>query len=193
MNSKYFLFGGFILMVFAQLYVPSKMILDKEKTISEGTLFRFKTAPIDPSDPFRGKYVRLNFDLQEIEKDSIEEWDYKEKGYATFEQDDQGLAVVKQISKIAPTDTKNYILAEIYKRKKSGVQQLQVSLPFDRLYMEESKALPAEKAFFESRRDSSKLTYALVYIYEGDYVLTDVMIDGWSLKTLAESRIAAEE
>ncbi len=39
-------------MVLAQLYVPASMIFRNERVIREGTAFKFKTAPIDPNDPF---------------------------------------------------------------------------------------------------------------------------------------------
>ncbi len=49
----------FAVMCLAQWIVPGKMVYDSENTIAEGTLYKFKTAPVDPSDPLRGKYVTL--------------------------------------------------------------------------------------------------------------------------------------
>ncbi len=68
MNTKKLLLVAFILVALAQLYVPTKMILNRENVLANGTDFKFRTAPIDPNDPFRGKYVNLqyenNVDLQ---------------------------------------------------------------------------------------------------------------------------------
>ena len=57
----------FLAVVLVQLVVPAKMIFDKEVILKTGTIYKFKTQPIDPSDPFRGKYVTLNYELNTAE------------------------------------------------------------------------------------------------------------------------------
>ena len=49
----------FAVMCLAQWIVPGKMVYDSENTIAEGTLYKFKTAPIDPSDPIAGEIHHL--------------------------------------------------------------------------------------------------------------------------------------
>ncbi|MBK6341440.1 MAG: GDYXXLXY domain-containing protein [Flavobacteriales bacterium] len=61
MNRKPLLFLGIAL---AQLAVPAWMIAGRERVLSQGEVFKFKTAPIDPRDPFRGEYVRLDFEAE---------------------------------------------------------------------------------------------------------------------------------
>ena len=63
MSTKIIVIIAFIFMVFAQWYVPSKMILDREDILKNGEEFKFLTQPIDPSDPFRGKYITLNSEM----------------------------------------------------------------------------------------------------------------------------------
>ena len=65
--------------------------------------------------------------------------------------------------------------------------KLRIEYPYDRYYMEESKAYEAEVKFREAQRDTSQLTYALVNIRNGQSVLKDVMIEGISIKELVES------
>ncbi|HMB62545.1 MAG TPA: hypothetical protein VKN36_05700, partial [Eudoraea sp.] len=60
--------------------------------------------------------------------------------------------------------------------------------PFDRFYMEESKANEAELTYRQSQRDTSKITYALVRIKNGEAVLKDVMIDGISIRELVKTK-----
>jgi len=50
--------------------------------------------------------------------------------------------------------------------------------------MDEDKALAAENLYFESLADTTKRTYAVVYIKEGKAVLQDVQIDGVSVVDL---------
>jgi uncharacterized membrane-anchored protein len=52
----------FALTCLAQWFVPAQMIYDQEQVLREGKTYHFKTAPIDPSDPFRGKYITLSFE-----------------------------------------------------------------------------------------------------------------------------------
>lgn len=47
--------------------------------------------------------------------------------------------------------------------------------------MEEFKAPEAETIYRESIRDTARLTYALVYIKNGEAVLKDVIVDGLSI------------
>jgi len=187
MTTKHFLFGGFILMVLAQLYVPTKMILDREKVITEGNTFRFRTEPIDPTDPFRGKYVRLNFERLEVDTSQITGWQYDDEIYVTFMSDSSGYARVKRISTTVPSNSKDYIKSKITQWQRRS-KYFYVDIPFDRFYMEESKARPAELAFNEMRRDTSTSSYALVKIMDGQYVLQDALIDGIPLKEVAERR-----
>src|SRR5215467_3604576 len=51
--------GLFLCLALAQLAVPASMIARRELTLQYGRQYRFQTAPIDPSDPFRGRYVAL--------------------------------------------------------------------------------------------------------------------------------------
>ena len=53
---KRFLFS---MMVIAQLAVPCWMAYSMETVLLQGTPWRFKTAPVDPYDIFRGKFVAL--------------------------------------------------------------------------------------------------------------------------------------
>jgi hypothetical protein len=55
--------------------------------------------------------------------------------------------------------------------------------------MEESKAYEAEMVHIESSRDTSQITYALVYIKEGDAVLKDVLIDDVSIVEIVRENL----
>ena len=61
MKSRTLILTSFIAVALIQLLVPAKMIWDQEEVMRDGKVFRFKTEPIDPNDPFRGKYITLSF------------------------------------------------------------------------------------------------------------------------------------
>ena len=70
------------LTVAVQLWVPASMILKHERVLREGMrvneLFRLRTQPFDPADPFQGRYVWLQFINDYIpgenEKENAPEW-----------------------------------------------------------------------------------------------------------------------
>ncbi|WP_298237935.1 GDYXXLXY domain-containing protein [uncultured Algibacter sp.] len=171
----------FIGLAIAQLFVPAQMIFNKESIISNGAAYKFKTQPVDPSDPYRGKYINLNYDVRAYKTtDSI--WERKDKVYVYLETDSLGFAKVSEVSKEPLNTSKDFIIAEVGWYSKIE-QELNFNLPFNRYYMEETKAYDAEVAVRNNQRDSlPNNTYALVYIKNGEAVLNDVVINEISIK-----------
>lgn len=181
---------GFMIMVAAQWFVPGKMILDQENALTKGTPYKFKTLPIDPNDPFRGKYVWLNYEMESIKSaDSI--WKYREPVYVYIKTGADGYAQATEASKVLLDTDQDYVKAVTgyYYGK-----EVYFELPFDRFYMEESKALDAEKEIRSMRvrgRDSlAPVCYALVYVKDDIAVLDDVFMDEVSIKDFVEKRQA---
>ena len=54
----------FALVGFAQLAVPASLIWKRERTLRQGHVWKFRTAPVDPVDAFRGRYVALEFEAE---------------------------------------------------------------------------------------------------------------------------------
>jgi len=188
MNKQNILFGVFIVVVILQLFVPAKMIFEKERVIEGGKEYKFKTAPIDPSDPFRGKYITLRFEENSVVISDEIDWQNHQDVYVFLTTDSAGFAKTESVSKDVPINQQDYVKCKVnyvnfYKKK-----ELIIDYPFDRYYMEESKAYDAEVLHRESMRDTSKVTYALVNIKHGDAVLKDVLINGISIKEIVKNR-----
>lgn len=186
MNSKKLLFTVFILVALVQLYVPAKMIWARESVIKTGIEYKFKTTPIDPSDPFRGKYITLNYDENTVIVPGGEDWLAGESIYVSLTTDNLGFAKIKSVSKTKPTGNENFIKAKVSFSSRNGSNMLTINYPFDRYYMEESKAYEAERTYIQSQRDTSYVTYALVSIKNGDAVLKDVLINGTSIREIVK-------
>jgi len=182
MNLKKSLFLLFIVMVIFQLFVPTKMILDRENILRYGTEFKFKTAPVDPHDPFRGKYISLQFDESLVDLPSDKEWLTGETIYLIISADANGFASVDSVTGQKPSGSQHFLKTEVSYFYSGRVR---VSYPFDRFYMEESKAYDAEMAYQESQADTSVTAYALVSIKDGEAVLKDVLIDGIPIMEIA--------
>ena len=99
MDKKY-IYIFFVLMVLAQLFVPLRMIFSSEKIINSERNFKFKTVPRDPVDPFRGKYITLRFEVEQIgypiDTVSIHK-DYSRPLYAYLKEDQKGYCQIDTI------------------------------------------------------------------------------------------------
>ena len=186
MNLKKAIFPIFILMVSVQLYVPSSMIWHNEDILETGKEFKFKTAPIDPNDPFRGKYIILDYDNNVVKVSKEHDWKRGEDIYVSFTENKDGFVVAKTISREKPSTDTHFVKAEVGFINYTN-NDLSFDYPFDRFYMEESKAHDAEITYWESQRDTTKTAYALVHIKNGDAVLKDVLIDGVPIRELVDT------
>jgi uncharacterized membrane-anchored protein len=186
MQKKKIIILVFILVALTQLYIPASMIWEKEDIIESGTEYKFRTAPVDPSDPFRGKYITLKYKDNTFKCKDESLWKKGDKAFVSLITDKDGFAKIGDVSKHKPEDNNSYLKAKIGHVTQDGSNMLTVDYPFTRFYMEESKAGPAETLYQEVERDSSVTTYALVVIKKGNAVLRDVLIDGVSITNRVE-------
>ena len=189
MNYSKLIFPLFIVVALIQLFVPTKMILDREGILANGKEYKFKTAPIDPTDPFRGKYITLNFSERSISLDTTETWKSDETIYVHLTEDQEGFAKIQGISKKKPSKEIGFVKAKVKYARRYADQNVEITYPFERYYMEESKAYDAER--FTRRRiqtDSNQVVYAVVRILDGESVLQDVMVNGKKIETLVKEQ-----
>ncbi|NOU60069.1 GDYXXLXY domain-containing protein [Marinifilum caeruleilacunae] len=190
---KKFLFIAFILIAVIQLAVPVKSIYEQEDVLANGKEFKFQTAPVDPNDPFRGKYVVLRFKENSIGVAPYEKWTKGEEVFVHIDENEKGFATISYATKTAPEEHKHYCKATIRSVKttfdeNNNISRIEIRLqyPFNRFYMEESKAKAAEDLYRKSTSDTLSQTYALVNLKNGLATLKDVMIDGVSIKDAVE-------
>jgi hypothetical protein len=166
----------FVVMVAAQWFVPISMISGMENIKRHGTMFKFRTQPIDPTDPFRGSYITLRFQESFFEtRQSM--WVAGEELFVKLGVRDDGFAFVIGVSRSEP-EAGNYF------RAKAGNYyngRIDLDFPFDRFYLEESKAPAAENTYNDSNADDQLKVYAVVYIKDGESYVEDVRIDEKSI------------
>ena len=183
--------GLFLAMCLFQWFVPAKMIYDSEMVIRDGTPFKFKTLPVDPSDPFRGKYVTLNFEANAVTLADSADWEPGEEVYVVFTTDSAGFATAESLFREKPSNGP-YLKTTVSYITTNGPFRVFFELPFDRFYLEESKASRAEQVYWTSQRDSTQITYGLVSIGAGTAILKDLMINDTSIVEII-NRINAED
>ncbi len=179
---------AFIVTCLAQLFIPAKMIFDQEDVLKTGVEYKFRTRPVDPTDPMRGKYITLDFrdNKFRLEKtDPSVSFQPEERVFIEFNTDQEGFAQIAAVLKSKPAHL-NYLETTIdyLQPEDQGTTEAFIHFPFDRFYMEEFKAKPAEEAYQQANLDTTVVTYALVHIKGGKAVLKDVIIGGDSIRTV---------
>ena len=124
-------------------------------------------------------------ELVDIENEG--HWTGGEKIYVYLTTDTNGFAKVRSVSKEEPADKQIFLKAKVSYITGGGTNKLIIDYPFDRFYMEESKANEAELLYRQLQRDTSKTAYALVSVKNGDAVLKDVLIGGTSIRELVKA------
>jgi len=191
--KKPIIISGFLLMIALQWYVPGRLIFYKERVLAAGKEFRFRTEPFDPYDAFRGKYVSLTFNQTSVQMKDSATWHEGDMIYALLSTDSLGFAKVSGVTKDEPAEDVDYLKVISGYVYQDTVTSVSINYPFDRFYMEESKASSADEAYHQALRDTSKITYALIKIHKGEGVIVDVFIDGIPLKEVAIQRQKQEE
>ncbi len=172
--------------VLLQLYVPASMILERESILQSGKQYKFKAAPVDPDDPFRGKYITLQYDARAARVNDKFNWQGEEAIFVVVSNDKDGYAKIDTVLKEKPISGKDFIKAKVDYVSYDSL--LYINYPFNRYYMEEHKAPKAEKIYTQSARDTSHKTYSLVCIKNGEAVLKDVLIDDISISQIIETK-----
>lgn len=186
MKNSNSIFILFIVVAAIQIMAPAKMIFDQQMTLNKGKAYKFLTEPLDPNDPFRGKFIRMNYQINTYETKETK-WDRNSEIYI-YIKDSLGYAKLDTITKDKLKISQDYIKAKLtWYNKKDNV--INFSLLNDRFYMDESKAKPAEDLVREAQTDSSltNKTYALIYIKDGISVLDNVFINDIPIEILLDN------
>ncbi len=172
---------AFAVVAIGQVAVPIGMIRQREQTLQCGRAYKFKTAPIDPSDPFRGRYVWLNFEQHCAPWEGDKNFPPGRPAYAWVEVGPDGYAVVHKVTPAPPVTGDFVKVMAVYPGWGTNAGNVQFTLPFNRFYLEESKAPAAERAYWKHsnrRGPTYQNTYALVRVRGDDAALEELYIAG---------------
>ena len=174
----------FLVVALVQISVPASMIWKRQRTMREGRLWKFRTAPVDPVDVLRGRYLVLRFEAEAFPRstpwltDTMEALPYGRTTYVSLKEDVNGFAMVDEISK-APHKDDNTVRAENLGHYE-GTQR--VKFPFDRLWVTEASAPAAEKAYAEHSGREKVDAYVTVRVFRGDAAIDELYIAGQPLR-----------
>ncbi|MEW6173934.1 MAG: GDYXXLXY domain-containing protein, partial [Bacillota bacterium] len=164
----------------------------RETTLKTGRQFKFRTAPVDPYDAFRGRYVAIGIEnnaaidygapeFKPGQKEFAGSRELKpgQRVYAHITVDAKGFASFSKVTANRPEGnayiqtTVNFVMNE------PAGSKVYFRLPFDRYYMEEKAAPAAESAYRRySMNPERSNAYITVRVKEGFAVLEELYIDG---------------
>ena len=182
--KKEYIRGLFVGLICLQIIVPVSMIIKRESTLKNGVAFRFKTAPVDPYDAFRGRYVALRVEINKVSKPEGVDLKYGQKVFAQLAVDENGLAKVSGISLERPKDPA-YLTATVAYPTGDDVT---LNLPIDRYYMEEKAAPRAEQVYREHSRRDKQDAYVIVRVMDGFAVVEGLYVGDRRIEDLVRQK-----
>ena len=169
---KYWRLIVFVFLALAQLAVPGSLIWKREHTLRLGSVWKFRTAPVDPIDAFRGRYVSLQFDVETQQVSPPENAGYGDTVFVTLKQNAEGFAEIDQVLSSKPSGD------AFLEAKLSGKS---ISLPFDKYWVTERDAPAAEAAYQNLSRRGQQNAFASVRVFRGDAALEQLYLDNQPL------------
>ncbi|MDF2874860.1 MAG: hypothetical protein K0R22_1543 [Sporomusa sp.] len=169
MTNKKLLLSLFIGVALLQATVPLYMAWRWENILQTGRQFYWQTAPVDPADAFKGRYVELRFKEDTgpiIDQNNLL---MGQLVYASIAENAAGKAYISGVSVNRP-EQGPYVKVRAYA---NGQNTAHVTLPFTRYYLPEELAPAAEGAYRES---AGKTGVAAVRIKDGYGVVEQLYI-----------------
>ncbi|NQV34561.1 MAG: GDYXXLXY domain-containing protein [Phycisphaeraceae bacterium] len=174
MTRKLISVSTFILLALIQSAVPLSMIARREVTLKTGRQFKFRTAPVDPYDAFRGRYVALQMEQASVKVAHNQAFARGQRVFVTLKQDEDGFTSLGNLTRHRPKEDP-YLKVRVARVSGNDVR---LSLPFDRYYMNEEDAPAAEAAYREHSRREEGDAHVSVRIRRGFAVLEELYIEG---------------
>jgi uncharacterized membrane-anchored protein len=177
MNRRLILLIVLGVVVVAQLAVPLSMIQRREMTLKKGDVLRFKTAPVDPYDAFRGRYVALSIDNEvPVPEQATKQNDFRgdQRVYVLIDTDADGFSRLASAQFQRP-ETGLYLCMRTPRYWRGG-KTMRVSIPFDRYYMNEELAPEAERLYAKHTQRDKIDAYVQVRTRNGFAVLEELYV-----------------
>jgi uncharacterized membrane-anchored protein len=179
MNKKFLLLVWGVAVV-AQLGVVARMITTQETILREGVAYRFRTAPVDPYDAFRGRYVAIALEPSVAPRpDGLTHLKRGDEVFVLLGTDTTGYAEILGASVERP-QTGDYL--RVTTSWVQNHEQMGVRYPMDRYYLPEDEAPRAEQLYREHSRRGRQDAHVVLKIRSGEAVAEDLVIGDRSIR-----------
>lgn len=166
-NKKLLLLFTFVAVI--QIFTALYMAWQWEDILQTGQRFLWATAPVDPYDAFKGRYIDLRFKENSGLIIDNAGYSYGQKAYALIGENADGKTTVIGVSSKQP-EGKPYVKVKVNYTEGSTAH---IELPFKRYYLPEDMAAPAETAYRES---AGKTGVAAVRVKNGYGVIEELYL-----------------
>jgi uncharacterized membrane-anchored protein len=192
---------AFVVLAAAQLAAAVSIIVRYERTLSSGSVYKLRVQPIDPADPFRGRYVAIAPRLVAPVPSTAAERDLLEGSrhtvHAVLERDEDGFARIVRVQAEPPAAGDwlqahpSFAVYEQGRRAEGGPPRVvgyALAVPFDRYYMKETLAPQAEVAYREAAgRDDA---WIVLRVRKGMGAIDALYVGGEPIEEVAGNRAA---
>ena len=172
-----FIFG---LIMLLYLWYPFSMIQEQEAILEKGTTYRFKLRPVDPVDAFRGRYIRLHYEI--FNRKYSNDKDNFQRGqnlYLPLAVDSNGFAYCPKVLSSPPVSG-DYI-SSVCGFISKGRLDIKVPDNMQKYFLNENIAPEAERLYRQlnnRNNPSDSLTaYAEVKVLDGKVLLKQVYFE----------------
>lgn len=177
----------FLCLALIQLLVPLSMIAKREIVLGNGARFKFKVAPVDPYDAFRGRYVALSIDKNYVPATAGIKVEHGQTVFALIGIDGQGFAELSGIAINRPVG-KPYITTKVasyfYQKDK-----IYLDLPINRYYMEEKSAPLAERIYQRHSQRNKRDAFVVVRVKGGIVVIENLYVGGQKIEDMVKQEM----
>ncbi|MDD2627597.1 MAG: GDYXXLXY domain-containing protein [Clostridia bacterium] len=170
----------YITVVLVLFCIPIYIIITNTQTLKHGEEFLFKVEAYDPYDMFRGNYLEIRFEENEVysyNSDRLNN-EINSSYYVRIGKRSDGYAYFQSISDTKPTDTSSYYKTKAYS---SFDNTYTIETP-TRYYMNEKKSLRAEAIYQENIENS----YVKVRVKDGKMLILGIYVNGMLIDTIEQ-------
>lgn len=171
----------FLLAALFSLGIPVSTIWNHSKILREGAPVKIRLQPIDPYDPFRGRYIQLRFNLgsanwkKPLASDSPRRY---EKAYLSYALAPDGFATARFLHAEPPTDAPYFQVQNV---RQTYLKDWSFELPFNRYYLNEKDAPLAEKIARDAigpEDSSGEASYLIIRNLDGKIAIDSLYLGG---------------
>nr|WP_277346246.1 GDYXXLXY domain-containing protein [Solimonas marina] len=172
-----------------QWALPAQLAWRSASVLRDGTRYYLRTAPVDPADAFRGRYIALRFADAQTTLPASGDVEAGTTVYVPLIVGKDRFARFGAAS-LTPPARGDYLRALIASVDSGGRATLQ--LPFDRYYLDESVAAAADRAYRAANRSGAPSeAYVTIRVHDGDAVLESLFIDNQPIRRYLDAQAKA--
>lgn len=167
----------FLVFALVLIAVPIYIIFSSEAILEKGHQHKIHLEGYDPFDPFRGKYLMLNYDFSTPCEEGMKEGD---EGFAVLEKDETGFSHFAMVTFQKPNHS-DYVKCTV-KYVYDNEAEIEVA-NIGKYFINESKAKRAEKILIRAVQTNLDDAYATIRVLDGECRLEEVYVNGKTLKS----------